>query len=58
MDYIYIVIDRNKGFIFGAYADRSHAEEVFSVLVKEGMGEELCITQEPILKKAAHYSNK
>ena len=58
MDYIYIVIDRKAGFIFGAYADRAHAEQVFNVLVKEGMGEELCISQEPVIYKAAHHPCK
>lgn len=58
MNYIYIVIDRKQGFIYGAYANRDHAQSVFETLLKSGVGEELCISQEPVIERAAHFQKE
>lgn len=58
MKYIYIIIDRESGFVFGAYASRVHARKVFDELVKEGAGKELSLSQEPIITEPASYTNK
>lgn len=55
MKYIYIVISA-EGFIFGAYADMKHAEEVFLALADDYPG--LRLSHEPIIHKAAHYPCK
>ena len=52
MQYIYIVISA-EGFIFGAYADRNHAEEVFNALAADHPG--LRLSHEPLIKEAAHF---
>lgn len=49
MKYVYIVIDRKAGVIFGAFASRSRAHQVMRELFEEGAGKELWISQEPII---------
>ena len=56
--YVYIVIDRKQGFIYGAYANREHAQSVFESLLKGGVGEELCISQEPFINSPAHFAKE
>ena len=52
MQYVFVVI-ANNGFIFGVYADRADAQTVFNSL--SDIHPDLRLSQEPLLKKAAHY---
>ena len=58
MQYIYIVINRATGFLYGAYANRDHAQQVFDELIKQDETLEVSLSQEPILQKPAHFPNK
>ena len=58
MQYIYIVIDRKQGFIYGAYAKMEDAQKVFNELISQDEMLEISLTQEPILQKPAHFPNK
>jgi hypothetical protein len=52
MKYVFVVIAKS-GFIFGVYADRADAQEVFNSLAD--LHPDLRLSQEPLLTKAAHY---